>query len=796
MDAAEKIKEETTMRINTNLTAMNTFNQVTKNQNKISSAVGQLSSGSAITSAADNAAGLAISEKMRAQIRGLDKASSNAQDAISLVQTAEGALSQSTSILQRMRELAVQSSSDTNQNEIDRSALQDEFSQLQKELNDISKNTTFNKKSLLDGSLAKTQNNLTNASLANSSLTVSLGNAAAGNYNFSVATKLESAAVAGRQPITKELVTGTAASYFNNTAVTNKVDLGGSAAKSSVLNGNYTLSAKYGSDQNITVTATGDNGQSFTATIANTDLQNLATATAGTSALKLDMTFNAQADDAFKVTVGLTSNIASTETNFNTLADNISKMTVSIAGGVTEQAAQYGTYANLTGADSIKLESGMSSVTFENGVKVNFDTLTASAVDTANKATVDTAGRTVTGPAAADVQAAVVGSTAHIASSTFDFSNANGKIADGNFTVKDDGTGALTLTDAKGNTFMAAKNVTNATVPGAVDSETYTFHNANNTVSFTAAMALTAAAGAGNDIAAGADIRLTADLTGSSAYNLTGETAATGTAIMGGFTFTNDSTLANGSMKISSKTAGGTVTFTAQDSKGTKYTAQLASTALDGGAASKSVTNTLNFKSATGEAGFSVDLTTTNGTANQVTTFVDGDQYTTTMSKAGHNYTKVFGKGTDVDLSASTSSSFSVEQTKNAGLTFQVGANQGDSMTINIDRLDANYLGIASASVATQTAASAAVKSVDNAINQVSAQRAYLGAVQNRLSDKINNLSTSSENLTSAESQIRDVDMAKKMTDFTNANILSQASTAMLAQANSLPQSVLSLIGK
>jgi flagellin len=127
------------MRINTNLTALNTFTQYTSNNAKIKSSVEKLSSGSAINNAADNAAGLAISEKMRAQIRGLEKASTNAQDAISLVQTAEGSLNETTEILQRMRELAAQSASDTNEDEIDREALQDEFSQLQEELNDIAR---------------------------------------------------------------------------------------------------------------------------------------------------------------------------------------------------------------------------------------------------------------------------------------------------------------------------------------------------------------------------------------------------------------------------------------------------------------------------------------------------------------------------------------------------------------------------------------------------------------------------------------------------------------------------------
>ena len=167
---SQNIKEEKIMRINTNITAMNTYTQYTKNNSKIASSVKKLSSGYAINSAADNAAGLAISEKMRAQIRGLSQASTNSQDAISLTQTAEGALSSSTEILQRMRQLSVQSANDTNANSVDREALQDEFSQLQTELDDISSTTTFNKKNLLDGSLATTQKNVTNASLANSSM--------------------------------------------------------------------------------------------------------------------------------------------------------------------------------------------------------------------------------------------------------------------------------------------------------------------------------------------------------------------------------------------------------------------------------------------------------------------------------------------------------------------------------------------------------------------------------------------------------------------------------------------------
>ncbi len=141
------------MRINNNIMAMNTHRQYAINNENMAKATSKLSSGYRINNAADDAAGLAISEKMRAQIRGLNMASKNSQDAISLVQTAEGALEETESILQRMRELSVQSSSDTNEG-IDRNALDAEFQQLIKEIDDIATKADFNGRKLIDGSLA------------------------------------------------------------------------------------------------------------------------------------------------------------------------------------------------------------------------------------------------------------------------------------------------------------------------------------------------------------------------------------------------------------------------------------------------------------------------------------------------------------------------------------------------------------------------------------------------------------------------------------------------------------------
>lgn len=139
------------MIINNNIAALNTHRQLSFNNTNVGKNLEKLSSGFQINRAGDDAAGLAISEKMRAQIKGLDMAQKNAQDGISLIQTAEGALNETHSILQRMRELAVQSSNDTNMNEVDREAMQAELDALVAEIDDISGRTEFNTQKLIDG---------------------------------------------------------------------------------------------------------------------------------------------------------------------------------------------------------------------------------------------------------------------------------------------------------------------------------------------------------------------------------------------------------------------------------------------------------------------------------------------------------------------------------------------------------------------------------------------------------------------------------------------------------------------
>ncbi|MFX3617922.1 MAG: flagellin [Sporolactobacillus sp.] len=138
------------MIINHNIAALNTLNQLSKNTTATQKSLEKLSSGLRINSASDDAAGLAISEKMKGQINGLDQATRNAQDATSLAQTAEGSLSETQDILQRMRELAVQAGSDTNTSQ-DRQNIQDEVNSLTSEVNRIGNTTEFNTQKLLNG---------------------------------------------------------------------------------------------------------------------------------------------------------------------------------------------------------------------------------------------------------------------------------------------------------------------------------------------------------------------------------------------------------------------------------------------------------------------------------------------------------------------------------------------------------------------------------------------------------------------------------------------------------------------
>ncbi|MDN4091777.1 flagellin [Brevibacillus agri] len=199
-----------------------------------------------------------------------------------------------------------------------------------------------------------------------------------------------------------------------------------------------------------------------------------------------------------------------------------------------------------------------------------------------------------------------------------------------------------------------------------------------------------------------------------------------------------------------------------------------------------------------GEASFSIEATTA-ASLNLVT----GGNTVYTLAAGAKSKNGVFDFG---DLKIELNSEAFADKGKLADIaffsgtvtnkaeTFQIGANQGQVTKLGIGDMSSKALGVDKIDLTTTSGAQAAITAINNAIENVSSERAKLGAVQNRFEHTINNLNTSSENLTAAESRIRDVDMAKEMMEQTKNNILAQAAQAMLAQSNSQPQGVLQLL--
>jgi len=259
------------MIINHNLASLNTLNVLGRNEKATQSSLAKLSSGLRINSAADDAAGLAISEKMRGQIRGLDQAKTNSQNAISLTQTAEGNLNETSSILQRMRELAVQSANDTA-TDANRKEIQKEIVQLKTEIDRISNTAQFNTKKLLNGDVGNTANVIGANTLAFKPLQVSDSDLAADTYTvkatnaatIGVTTGVNTTGIKSDGTEFKMTATDVAGLKLGNYTLNVKSAAGGKfdfALKDK--NGNVVASVN-GKDNSADVVLTGSAGQKFT----------------------------------------------------------------------------------------------------------------------------------------------------------------------------------------------------------------------------------------------------------------------------------------------------------------------------------------------------------------------------------------------------------------------------------------------------------------------------------------------------------------------------------------------------
>ena len=254
------------MRIQHNIAALNSYRNLTGNNNAVAKNLEKLSSGYRINRAGDDAAGLAISEKMRAQITGLNTAQKNAQDGVSLVQTAEGALTEVHSMLNRMVELADQSANGTYDNEVDRANLQKEIASLKDEIDRIADSTNFNGINLLDGSLSAAKLDVKSASIAGNPITPTV-NAATGTTSTFV---VKAGAAGTKQTLTVEYADESGTLHEVEVEYTSDTDAGkndaailGALQKSELASvfdiksdtkGNFTLTSKVGGENGAKLT--------------------------------------------------------------------------------------------------------------------------------------------------------------------------------------------------------------------------------------------------------------------------------------------------------------------------------------------------------------------------------------------------------------------------------------------------------------------------------------------------------------------------------------------------------------
>lgn len=605
------------MRINHNIQALNAYRNLSQTMNSTSKSLEKLSSGLRINKASDDAAGLAISEKMRSQIRGLDMAERNTLDAISLIQTGEGALNEVHSILQRMRELSVQASNGTLEDS-DRQAIQDEIDQLTKEVDRIADTTQFNQKKLFSG-----------------------------------------------DPVGRA----------------------------------------YASLNSPQVPYTGDGTWSGYVTAEPTD----------PAAVEI------QVDQEFG---GLD-------------AEDIEGTTFTIGGKVYEINFLNGDSPEVSGNNiAVNVPAWTNSATGDDeAIRGNIESLlnTLAGAISANDSTSDPA---ISNPNFLPVSEAVVVDS----NAEEDGSAIIGKLI---LTTKDN----MSPKDAEAITVEVSEGAPNGVQ--FVDPEDST----------TAATNLVAK-----------------------------ENAIASTSLP--ITFT-EVPKANDELQI------GNLTITFAEGSSSSYSAGAATIDVSGKDIFTVLSEVKDIISAA-QLDASKPLGDMANTFDVVgTTLIVGTTTTETDAPNG-----LYVKIQDGD--------FEADKGKDLTLNFQIGANSSETLEVSIGVMDAGKLGIGydkdgnpvgagvnavkGVNVMSESAASAAIDIFDNAVKLVSSERSKLGALQNRLEHTTNNLQTANENLTSAESRIRDLDMAEAMTDFTRNNILNQAGQAMLAQANQLPQGILQLL--
>ncbi len=709
--------------INTNISSLNAQRNLNTSQSALATSLQRLSSGLRINSAKDDAAGLAISDRMTSQIRGLNQASRNANDGVSLAQTAESGLAEVGNNLQRIRELAVQSANATN-TASDRASLNAEVVQLLAEIQRVATTSQFNGQNILDGTFTTAQFQV--GANANQTITASTGNAqtnALGSYQ-AAATAVTGAALAGGDL------------YINDFAV-------GAAS---------------------------GNAESIAAAINAITTQTGVTASATTSVTS---------SNALHKAVGILSGDL-----------EINGINIGAIGGASSTSAQG---ASIAAAINLKTaQTGVSAVANSTNGQLTLNSNTG-------KNILITSG-TAAGASRVEAASGLEVTTATTYTDTFTFAagtlgdstltaNANGAVTNGDtYTLN-----GIAFTYGTGTDTATVKYVGDATV-GATSGDD------NLALLRTKILATTAI----TDNATISAITVNAG-TGDNTFTVTSKIASASTSNYLATT-TTASAPANTTAGVG-VTVGGTFKVGGQTFEFLKVGGTITTAGNVGVTIGASGTETA--------ANFAAALTAQNTSAtapNYVTASRTTNVVTLTSNKLGSeglaevnnnsvgSFTGVTvgaGTGTTDSAAGSTQNTTYGTLTLNSASTFGINGSNGTAAGLTAAGLSGGNVtlsGINTVDISTVTGANNAISLIDGALSQVATIRGTMGALQNRFNSVVSSLTASSENLSAARSRIQDADFASETAQLTRNSILQQAGTAMLAQANALPQNVLTLL--
>jgi flagellin len=743
--------------------SLKTYGTLSTNASSLEKSINRLSSGTRIAGAADDAAGLAISEKLRRQVRGLSRAKLNAQDGVSMIQTAEGALNESHSILQRMRELAAQSANDTLTSN-DRLEIQKEVVQLRDELNRIAFNTEFNTKRLLDGSQTALVSSSSRAVQGYANGSEFFGS---GEYDVSIALLAGGVSQMSRSQIftvndgSGKLADGqtqlqSIAQFYDENGVfaldsAQSLVLHGNGRETSLnLDGQMTLNDLAAGLQSALVSGSGLDMKNSSAGVVNTVQTQIAgqggylSLIAGSVGDQGRFSFAADQKvlDAIGFSVQREAVNSRVEVNVRDSFGNTSRARLAgnRAGNLLEgvdlnfssQAAQIAGFRGLEQGLKFTSDQTFSISVNSTQVDINIDD------GGANGWTMEGIARSINdqisaaGGPALGVSAAVV---------------------DGEIRIAYDKPASVAATVS--SAIVIASATTGASSIGLLD-------------------------GSFSGFVVGQKDQTKA-VWGFSSY-----AASSKYGIAGGTDITFD--LSDGSVTdtITLMTTIGSSNATVADM------VQMTTFMADVNSGLTATENRIRVD----RIGSSMAFTSLRvGNENRSNTAAMTSMVSLSNLVAGAQQMLLDRFGLAEGTAKGSGDTNFVMRVIDRQSQFQIGADQGQAMRLNIANVSAAALGVENLDLTTSRGAGEAMGRLNRAIDTVSSERSKLGAYQNRLEHTISNLDSMFSNMTSSESRIRDADIALEMIEFTKLQILNQSGTAMLAQANMITRGVLDLLG-